>query len=99
MAHGVRNNFKHSIVLAVAFLCLSISVYATEPYKVALVHSYERNYSDAGRYGSLLEKELGRRGLKFEVRGYFLDCEELEYYSELARASFFIDEFAECGRT
>lgn len=97
MAHGVRNNFKHSIVLIVTFLCFSISVYATTPYKIALVHSYERNYPDAGRYRSLLEKELERRGLKFEIREYFLDCEELEYYLELARASFFIDEFAEWG--
>lgn len=72
-------------------------VQATHRYKIALVHSYERNYHDAARYRRLLEKELEAKDISFEIREFFLDCEELDYYLELARASFFIDEFTRWG--
>ena len=31
---------------------------AAPRYKIAIIHSYEKNYHDAKRYRSLLEKEL-----------------------------------------
>lgn len=66
-------------------------------YKIALVHSYEKNYHDAGRYRYLLKKELAANGVKAEFRDFFLNCNELIYEDELARASYFIDESARWG--
>lgn len=54
--------------------------------RIAAVHSYEKNYRDAGRYRYLLEKELAAKGLKAEIREFFLNCNELIYEDELARA-------------
>lgn len=79
------------------FLCAAFPVRAEHRYKIAVVHSYERSYHDAGRYRRLLEKELAANGISFEIREYFLDCEELDYYLELARASYFIDNFTAWG--
>lgn len=70
---------------------------AKRTFRIAVVHSYERNYHDAGRYRHLLEKGLKSNGLDFELREYFLDCEELDYYLELARASYFIDDLTAWG--
>ena len=71
-------------------------VYATShQYKIAVVHSYERNYRDAGRYRRVLEKELKANGLNVQIRELFLNCDELGYEDELARASSFIDESVE----
>lgn len=79
------------------FLWTTAPVLADHRYKIALVHSYERNYHDAQRYRQILEQELETQGITFEIREFFLDCEELDYYLELARASFFINEFAQWG--
>ena len=65
--------------------------------RIAAVHSYEKNYRDAGRYRYLLEKELAAKGLKAEIREFFLNCNELIYEDELARASYFIDQAVEWG--
>lgn len=70
---------------------------ASRRYKIDVVHSYERNYHDADRYRRLLEKELKANGLEVEIREFFLNCDELGYDDELARASFFIDESAKRG--
>lgn len=93
-----RKKIFFSLLLTLCcFLWVDACAKGTGHYKIALVHSYERNYYDAGRYRQMLEKELTAQGLDFELREYFLDCEELGYYLELARASFFIDEFTEWG--
>ena len=70
---------------------------AKRTFKIAVIHSYERSYHDAGRYRSLLEKELRANGLDFELREYFLDCEELIYWLELSRSSYFIDDMTAWG--
>lgn len=79
------------------FFWTAFSVQASHRYKIALIHSYEKNYHDAGRYRQILEKELTDNGIAFEICEFFLDCEELDYHLELARASFFIDEFTKWG--
>ena len=70
---------------------------AAPRYKIAIIHSYEKNYHDAKRYRSLLEKELTAQGLKFEIKEFFLNCDELRYDAEMARSSFFIDEITKWG--
>ena len=85
------------LVLSFSLLWNVFTTQATHSYKVALVHSYERNYHDAQRYRQTLEKELAANNIKFEIREYFLDCEEFDYYLELSRASYFIDEFTKWG--
>lgn len=92
----VRRRF-HLLFFLSCFLCAAFSVRADHRYKIAVVHSYERNYHDAGRYRKLLEEELTANGISFEIREFFLDCEELDYYLELARASYFIDNFTAWG--
>lgn len=82
------------------FFCLlgaAVSVGAAGPYKIGLVHSYEKNYPDAERYRRILEKELSARGLSFEIKELFLNCDELIYDKEMERASFFIDELTSWG--
>lgn len=66
-------------------------------YKIGVVYSYEKGYPDALRYRKLLEKELVANGVKFEIKELFLNCDELIYKEELARASSFIDEFDKWG--
>ncbi len=70
---------------------------ASSRCKIAVVHSYEKNYPDAARYRHLLKKELAANGLKAEIREFFLNCDELIYEDELARASFFIDQSVQWG--
>lgn len=65
--------------------------------KIALIHSYERNYPDADRYRNLLVKELRANGVEAQTRELFLNCDELTYENELARASFFIEESVAWG--
>lgn len=82
------------------FFCLfgaAVSVGAAEPYKIGLVHSYEKNYPDAERYRRTLEKELSACGITFEIKELFLNCNELLYDKEMERASFFIDELTSWG--
>lgn len=93
----MRNTqMKKPLILQLFFLF--IVVQAAYPareshrYKIGIVHSYEKNYSDANRYREILEKELKANGVAFEYKELYLNCNELGYYDELARASFFIDE-------
>lgn len=82
------------------FFCLvgvMVSVRAAGPYKIGLVHSYEKNYPDAERYRQILEKELSAGGITFEIKELFLNCDELIYDKEMERASFFIDELTSWG--
>lgn len=78
------------------FLC-TLSLVAKPRYKIGVVHSYEKSYYDAGRYRKILEKELSAEGITCEIYEMFLNCDELTYYDEMARASFFIDEFTRLG--
>lgn len=73
------------------------SVRAAVPYKIGIVHSYEKSYADAKRYRRILEKELAANGMECEIMELFLNCDELIYQEEMARASFFIDELDKWG--
>lgn len=86
-----------ALFFSFCLLWMTFPANATHRYKIAIVHSYERNYHDAKRYRRTLEKELAANGLSFEIQEYFLDCEEFDYYLELSRASFFIDKITEWG--
>ena len=80
-------------------LCLvwwGCSAYAGR-YKIALVHSYEEGYVDAERTLKILKKELRARGMRCEVREYYLNCDELNEEPEKERASLIIDDLAEWG--
>lgn len=68
---------------------------AAQVHRIGLVHSYESTYVDAGRYRRTFEKELTARGIDYEIREYFLDCEELDYYPELEHAFRIIDDMAQ----
>lgn len=90
------------MLLRIIFLlfCLfgqASALQAVRQYKIALVHSYERNYHDAERYRELLKKELASHKISFTIHEYFLDCEEFDYDLELRRASYFIDEIDKWG--
>lgn len=79
------------------FLCSMLSVHASRTYKIGVIHSYEKSYHDADRYRYILEQELRANGVKFEINELFLNCDELRYHTEMARASFFIDELTKWG--
>lgn len=79
------------------FLWVMLPMEAACRYKIGVVHSYEKSYSDAGRYCQILEKELAANGIASEINELFMNCNELRYHDELARASFFIDELDKWG--
>lgn len=87
---------KKPLILQLLFLFIVVqAAYSTEEfhrYKIGIIHSYEKNYSDAKRYRQILEEELKGNDVAFETKELFLNCNELGYDDELARASFFIDE-------
>lgn len=66
-------------------------------YKIALVHSYEVGYPDAGRTREMLSDALARRGISCDFREYFLDCDDLLSAGEEERCSDFIDDFTRWG--
>lgn len=66
-------------------------------YKIALVHSYEAGYPDAGRTREMLSDALARRGISCDFREYFLDCDDLLPAKEEERCSDFIDDFTRWG--
>lgn len=89
--------FIRTIALLSCFLWLTPYTYAAHRYKIAIIHSYEKNYYDADRYRHILEKELRANGVSFELKELFMNSDELLYYDEMARASFFIDELDKWG--
>lgn len=66
-------------------------------YKIALVHSYEAGYPDAGRTREMLSDALARHGISCDFREYFLDCDDLLSAGEEKRCSDFIDDFTRWG--
>ena len=66
-------------------------------YKIALVHSYEAGYPDAGRTREMLSDALAGRGISCDFREYFLDCDDLLPAKEEERCSDFIDDFTRWG--
>lgn len=66
-------------------------------YKIALVHSYEAGYPDAGRTREMLSDALARHGISCDFREYFLDCDDLLPAKEEERCSDFIDDFTRWG--
>ena len=66
-------------------------------YKIALVHSYEAGYPDAGRTREMLSDALAGRGISCDFREYFLDCDDLLSAKEEERCSDFIDDFTRWG--
>lgn len=66
-------------------------------YKIALVHSYEAGYPDAGRTREMLSDALARHGISCDFREYFLDCDDLLSAKEEERCSDFIDDFTRWG--
>lgn len=66
-------------------------------YKIALVHSYEAGYPDAGRTREMLSDALAGHGISCDFREYFLDCDDLLPAKEEERCSDFIDDFTRWG--
>ena len=89
--------FIRTFVFLSSFLCATLSTHAAHRYKIAIIHSYEKNYYDADRYRYILEKELKANGVSFEMKELFMNSDELLYHDEMARASFFIDELDKWG--
>jgi signal transduction histidine kinase len=89
--------FIRTFVFLSSFLCATLSIHAAHRYKIAIIHSYEKNYYDADRYRHILEKELKANGVSFEMKELFMNSDELLYHDEMARASFFIDELDKWG--
>ncbi len=86
-----------TFVLLSCFLGSTLYTCAARRYKIAIIHSYEKNYYDADRYRHILEKELKTNGVSFEMKELFMNSDELLYHDEMARASFFIDELDKWG--
>lgn len=80
--------FIRTFVFLSSFLCATLSTHAAHRYKIAIIHSYEKNYYDADRYRYILEKELKANGVSFEMKELFMNSDELLYHDEMARASF-----------
>ncbi len=89
--------FIRIFTLLSCILWATLYTHATQRYKIAIIHSYEKNYYDADRYRYILEKELKANGVSFEMKELFMNSDELLYYDEMARASFFIDELDKWG--
>lgn len=94
----MKNRTQSKILIYILFFLVSFLVgtpalHAKPHYKIGVVHSYEKSYYDAERYRHVLEKELSATGMSFEICELFLNCDELSYYDEIDRASFFVDEF------
>lgn len=89
--------FIRTFAILSCLLWATLYSHATHRYKIAIIHSYEKNYYDADRYRHILEKELKANGVSFEFKELFMNSDELLYYDEMARASFFIDELDKWG--
>lgn len=89
--------FIRTFTLLSCILWATLYSHAAHRYKIAIIHSYEKNYYDADRYRHILEKELKANGVSFELKELFMNSDELLYYDEMARASFFIDELDKWG--
>ncbi|WP_455585044.1 ATP-binding protein [Bacteroides sp.] len=89
--------FIRTLTLLSCFLWVTLYTHATHRYKIAIIHSYEKNYHDADRYRHILEKELKANGVAFEMKELFMNSDELLYHDEMARASSFIDELDKWG--
>lgn len=89
--------FIRTFTLMSCFLWATLYTHAAHRYKIGIIHSYEKNYYDADRYRHILEKELKANGLSCEIKELFMNSDELLYYDEMERASFFIDELDKWG--
>lgn len=69
----------------------SHNLYAKE-YKIALIHSYQEDYTQAEFINQLFQDGLRNNGLSFTLKVYYLDCERYESKEEEARISDFADE-------
>ena len=61
-------------------------------HKIALIHSYQRGYSNAERINKLFASELKKNGLQCEIKSYYLNCEKYGSTDEERRISGFIDD-------
>lgn len=61
-------------------------------HKIALIHSYQRGYSNAERINKLFASELKKNGLQCEIKSYYLNCEKYGSTDEERRISRFIDD-------
>lgn len=89
--------FIYCLFISFVIVITALPACATHHYKIGIVHSYEKNYHDAERYRRILGKELTAQGIAYKFNELFLNCDELIYKDELARASFFIDELTKWG--
>ena len=97
---NIKTTFKriiYNLLLPLGISLAALPAWANHQYKIGIIHSYEKNYHDAIRYRRILKKELRTQGLSVEMKELFLNCDELRYHEELARASFFIDELTNWG--
>ena len=56
-------------------------------HKIALIHSYQRGYSNAERINKLFASELKKNGLQCEIKSYYLNCEKYGSTDEERRIS------------
>jgi signal transduction histidine kinase/cbb3-type cytochrome oxidase subunit 3 len=61
-------------------------------HKIALIHSYQRGYSNAEQINKLFASELKKNGLQCEIKSYYLNCEKYGSTDEERRISGFIDD-------
>lgn len=90
-----------TIVIFVLLLLLCFVWYAcpthTEIHRIALIHSFEKEYSLNDKACKLLEKELHALGIQCEIREFYLNCEAYNEVKENRRMAGFFNDISVYG--
>ena len=84
----------YGFILMLLLVCLFGCTHSlrSPQHKIALIHSYQRGYSNAERINKLFASELKKNGLQCEIKSYYLNCEKYGSTDEERRISGFIDD-------
>jgi len=89
----------YGFIVMLLLVCLPGCTYSprSSQYKIALIHSYQKGYSNAERINRLFADELKRNGLQCKIKSYYLNCEKYNSIDEERRISRFIDDSSVWG--
>lgn len=81
-------------VLLIVFLIGVTGCAEQRPFRVLVIHSYEKSFPAYATYDQLISREFKERGLTTDIRTFYLDCELYLEKPELNRMNDMLDSMA-----
>lgn len=62
--------------------------------RILVIHSYEENFFQYSEYNELITKNFKQKGIKTDIKTFYLDCEKYREQEEIDRINLFLNSIS-----